>query len=225
MFFQSPRPVFETPDDIPAAGDTPPVGGQATPPAGDDTVAQADDANFLADGEPPTEGKPPAEDSSEPPAPLTIEDFSLPEGLEIPEGMQEEFLSLVNDNELSRKDLVSKLVGMQGNAMAAAQDANTEAWLALQKSWRDEIPKVLNMDAAGTERARADIKRGLIAAGATKEAYDAMILTGAGNNPHIVKLIHSLVQPFLEKAPPAGKPETVASDLVSRLYPTMHKDT
>lgn len=183
------------------------------------------------EGEPPASGEGGATEGGEgaggeaDSVPLTMQDFTLPEGTQLTEGAETDFLAIVNDPGLSKAEMVNKLLEMQGTAVTAAAQANTDAWLKLQKEWRDAIPSVLGMDAAGTERARADIKRGLTAVGATKETYDAFVLTGAGNNPHLVKLIHTLVQPFLEAAPPAGGAEHVKPDLATRLYPSMHKDT
>lgn len=162
--------------------------------------------------------------TEEAPEPVTMENITLPEGIEIPEDSQEEFLGFINDGELSRADLVTKLIGMQAESLSAAAQAPIDAWATLREGWQAEARALPEIGGDNWEGSLADIKRGLDAAGATKEAYEALDVTGAGDNPHLIQMMHKLVQPFLEKAPQAGDPTTTKADLATRMYPSMNKE-
>jgi hypothetical protein len=214
------RPFWETP------GEGAPTPGTSIPPA-DDSVPAEETPPVEGDEETPSETAPSDDDkstdpkSAEPPAPITMEDITLPEGVAIPEESQTALLEVLNDNELSRGELVSKLISMQAEATATAQES---AWAETQTQWREQTAALPNFGGDKLEQNLAEIKRGLDAAGATKEAYEALEVTGLGNNPHILPLLHKLAQPFLEGTPVTGKPSQGNVDRAAVLYPTMTKE-
>ena len=231
-FFNPPRICFETPGESSSGGETPPVvetplAGE-TPPA-TPSLLSAGEGETPPDGEgetpPAGEETPPGEGETPPaPVPVTMENITLPEGIDIPEDSREEFLGFINDAELSRADLVTKLIGMQAESLTAAAQAPIDAWTTLREGWQTEARALPEIGGDKLEGSLADIKRGLDAAGATKEAYEALDVTGAGDNPHLIQMMHKLVQPFLEKAPPPGDPTTIKADLATRMYPSMNKE-
>lgn len=155
--------------------------------------------------------------------PVTMEALKLPENMEIPEELQEDFLSVVNDPELSRADLINKLIEMQGASLEASQEAAAKDWADLRTSWLEEARALPEIGGEKFDQTCADIKEGLNAAGATRDAYAAFDMTGAGDNPHIIQLMHKLVQPFLEKKPTTGNPVTTPTDRAERMFPSMAK--
>ena len=152
------------------------------------------------------------------PEPVTMEGIELPEGIEIPEDSQAPFLELMNDQSLSRTELVNKLLEMQGEALKESAQESLKAWVDIREGWRTEAKALPEIGGDKFEETVAAIKTGLEAAGATDEAFAALDATGAGDNPHLIKVLHSLVQPFLEKPPVSGDPVSEKGDRASRMF-------
>lgn len=217
-----------------------PEDGTGTPPAdppadttGNDTTATADDTtddnkSLLGDdgkGDDTTAGGDPDDKKEGDPAPISFEDLSIPEGFDIPEAAQEGLLSVLNDPALSKAEMVSKLLAMQGETMNAFATEQAQAWRTTEQSWKDAVPAALGVEAGeATKQALSEIRRGLDAAGATKEFYQALDVTAAGSHPAIVKMFHTLAKPYLESTPPGGDPANGKLSFEQKMYPTMQKN-
>jgi len=150
--------------------------------------------------------------------PITIEALTFPESLELPEDVQETFLETLNDPTLSKTELVQKLIDMQGDAISGVAEAQATQWNDLQEQWRNETKDLAKIGGENLPATLADIKKGLKAAGATTEVFKMFDLTGAGNNPHMVGVLHTLTKPFLEKAVVSGDPVTEPTTRAQRMF-------
>lgn len=135
--------------------------------------------------------------------PVTMEDFTLPEGIELPDEDAKSFLEVLNSG-LAPKELGQKLLDMQAGLAARTVEAVGKEWDTLQNQWKGEAKAALTALGTTPEEGNAQITKGLLAAGATKEAFQALHITGAANNPEIVKLFYALTKPFVEGGQVAG---------------------
>lgn len=161
----------------------------------------------------------PDEGAVEPPAPITLEDLTLPDGLELPEELGTKFLDLVN-GEMPAADRANALLNLyQETAQGAVQGAAEEyarQWTELENEWKGAIEAAYpgpKLAVAQTQIAKVLDQYG------SKEVREAFTTTGAGNNPHIFAFLHKIALDISEKPPVPGGPASGASrDLASRLY-------
>lgn len=188
-----------------AAGGTP----SGAPPQADPAPAPS-----LLGGEPNTppvgEGNPPATPPAEPAAPLTVQDITLPEGVSIPDETMTEFLGLMNDAQLSPNERANKLINLQQNFITSSLEAVGKQletnWKDTQDQWRSQSQALPEIGGAKLPETLATIKKGLDAVGASKETYAALDLTGAGNHPEVIRVLHALTKNLAEGRPVSGGP-------------------
>lgn len=161
------------------------------------------------------------------PEPITLEAITLPEGFEIAEEQQEAFLSVLNDADLSRADMVNKLIEMQANmGMNNAENlqaAITDQWQNTQREWQSQLAALPEIGGERLDETLAEVKTGMEAAGATKEVFDALDVTGAGNHPQIVQFLHKVTAGFREGAAVTTKPAESKVSRAEKMYPSMSK--
>lgn len=220
------RPLFAPEDGTGTPPADPPADTTAGDPPADPPADEPGDKSLLGDdgkGDDTTAGD--KKDDNTPPTTFTFEDISVPEGFDIPEAAQEGLLAVVNDPALSKAEMVSKLLAMQGETMNAFATEQAQAWRTTEQSWKDAVPAALGVEAGeATKQALSEIRRGLDAAGATKEFYQALDVTAAGSHPAIVKMFHTLAKPYLESTPPGGDPANGKLSFEQKMYPTMQKN-
>src|SRR3990172_1633324 len=203
-------------EDPPVAGGNPQGGGDppANTPAGDPPA-----------GDPPAD---PPKDSSEPPkelepfVPLTAETVKLPEGFTVDEPTMTSFLEVMNDRELSAADRAQKLIDLQASVLTQASEANSKAWDELQETWKGEVKADPEIGGAKFDLTVSNISKLLDQYG-SKETRDAFSLTGAGNNPHIVKFMSKLATQLTEGNPVLGNPGATSTTAAERMFPSMKK--
>lgn len=154
------------------------------------------------------------------PAPaLTAEDVTLPEGF-IAEGeVMEEFLTFANDLGLD-KDKASALVGLHAKVLESAQTAAATEWQKLQDTWIAEAKALPQIGGDKLDESLSVIAKAIDKYG-SPEAKEAFTITGAGNNPHIIKLLHSMASKLVEAPPVSGNPTNAGpQDRASRMFKT-----
>lgn len=162
-------------------------------------------------------------EGEEPFVPLTAEDVTIPEGFEVDEETLGSALEVMNDQALSPKERLQKLVDLQAAISQQGAEAQAKAWSDMQDQWRAEVQSDPEIGGAKMAENLARIKKGLEAAGAGKEFFEALRFTGAGNNPHIVRMFHKLTKPYAEGGPVSGAPAQGKLSLEQKLYPSMSK--
>ena len=155
---------------------------------------------------------------------LTIESFVVPEGIEIDEAQFSSALEIINNPDLSSVEVGKKLIDLQikmtQEAMGAAEEAGNAAWDEMQTQWQEEAKALPKIGGDALPATLTAIKAGLKRAGATKKTFEALALTGAGNNPEIIKVLHALTKPLTEGGPVQGSTVTPKLSRAERIYKT-----
>lgn len=179
-------------------------------------------ASLIATTAPESEAPdaPVAPEEQETAAPLTAEDISIPEGLEVPEELRDEFLTIVNDAELGPKERAQALLDLQAKAAQQASETASQQFAQQQQQWQDEVRNDPELGGAKFDATLAGISR-LVDQYGNDDFVQAMAATGAGNNIHVVRFFHSLAQKLNEPAAVTGQPVATQGDAASRLFPSM----
>lgn len=200
------------------------AGESAAPAPAEATSALDQGADFNEDDTP----KEPAAAAAEA---LTVEALELGEDHGYDPETLNEFLGFMNDPELDSAGRAKAMLGLADkllvNTFTQVQAQAVEQWTSTQNEWRGKIRQLKGFG-DNTPQRLGEIKRGLMAAGADKETFAALNVTGAGNHPAIVKLLDKLAKPFLEKSVPSGgtvREGKSLEDKFSKLFPsTQSKD-
>jgi len=171
---------------------------------------------------PPVEGEvtPPVEPAAEPVAefvPLTVEDLVFPENFTLDDEISSEFLTVVNDQELSVKDRANALVDLQAKLMTKASEASSAAWDNMQTEWRDAVKSDPTIGGDKMTAALADVSK-LVTEFGSKELASVFDLTGAGNNVHVIKFLHTLAGKLTEGGFAQGSPTGAPASAAQLLY-------
>ena len=157
--------------------------------------AEGGDAGAKAEGD-AGEAAPAAFD----PAALT-----LPEGFEMSEELSTGLAGILNNAELSPQDRAQQLVELHASTVKTVaesvtqqmQESNMALWKQTNDEWRDKI-KELPEFKSDPDAEAGKVLQALKAVGASDEFFQALDLTGAGNNPAILQVLHRLSKPFME---------------------------
>lgn len=214
------------------AGVPDPVGAGAGVEAGS-VVAGAEPAaatSFLSAAAAPakgTEGAAPATEGEAAPAQtFDLATVKLPEGFELDEALGKDFSELLG-KALPPQELGQALIDLHAKTVTAVTDqvreASQQAWTAMNESWQAEIAALPEFK-ANPDAEAGKVHQGLLAVGADETFFKALDLTGAGNHPAIVQVLHRLVQPFLEGGPVGGNPKpNVQRQVGSNIYTSAEK--
>lgn len=164
--------------------------------------------------EAPKAGEPPKVDTA---AVFDPKAFKAPEGVKIDEVAVGAFAGVLNDSALSPQDRGAKLLELHNAELAKVGAANTKAWADTTTKWLGEIkadPKIGGdkITATVSTIAKAIDTLGPEGAKAFREALD---ITGAGNNPAVVRALHAFASRLTEGGhvngtPPGSRPSTAA---------------
>ena len=204
------------PTATPTPTPTDPANPTPTPdPAAD--PAAADPSKPLIGGE-PKPGDPPAEF-----VPLTAEDITIPEGLEVNDTRRDEALAIINNRELSPKDQLQALVNLQAEVAKEASEGISKTWEDTQKAWQDEVKADPTIGGDKLQASLASVNK-LVTEYGDEKLVEAFALTGAGNNVHVIKFLDKIAGKLLEGgAVPASSPSNQQGDAASRMFPSMNK--
>lgn len=230
-------PVFNTPTEggggAPAPTETPegegaPAGEEVSPATSDpvgETSLLSEGGENKTEGNEDTDGEPKEDEGTV--EPLTVEDIELPEGFDVPEGGLEPFVDLINNTELGPKERAAEFVRLHTEAVTAsiemANKASAELWSNTVNEWRESTRALPEIGGDNLDATLAGIKSGLNKLGATDATYEALNLTGAGNHPELIKILHAATahlregtNPSTPASPGGGEGKTLAE----RLYPS-----
>jgi hypothetical protein len=213
--------------------------GIATGEGAGDSVAGAEtsapEATFLSGLDKPAEGEATQEKKAEDAADEssknvsdapTLEALKLPEGVTLDPEVGKSFLDLLTKPDLPPQERAQELINLhvkaiqdvQTQAVAALQEANMAEWKRMNESWRAEIAKLPEF-AENPEREGGKVLQGLKAVGADEKFFQALDLTGAGNHPAIVQVLHRLTARFVEGGAVSGSSKpTSAKRLGDNIY-------
>lgn len=154
------------------------------------------------------------------PEPLTADAITIPEGLTLDNDSMSTFLGVMNDAAMSPQERAQALIDLQASLTTKSSEAGSQAWQDQQAAWQAEIAADPVIGGANLESTIAGIGNLLNRFG-NPEVRAAFDQTGAGNNPHIVRFLSTLVAQVKEPGPtdPGRPPGPGGKTLEERLYP------
>lgn len=194
---------------VPAPVAAPAAGAAA--PAADAPLANLFDDPAPAEGDPPKPADKPAEAKPGDDAPVAYE-LKLPDGLTL----TDEQLSGVKAKLAAAKvspdqaqPLFDEWVNGVREAATSAAKQSTDLWTSTQKEWQAQIKADPDIGGAKLDQTIATTRKGaetLLGGAAAKELFTALNITGAGNNPAIVKALHKAFSQHAPAQPVTGAP-------------------
>ena len=162
-----------------------------------------------------TEEPPKAE--PDPTPPLAPSDLSIPEGRQVDDGLLKKFVDTLNNTSLSPADKANALIGLQKEAMAAAEEAQTQAFASMNEEWISQIKSDPELGGDKLDDNLAVVAKVIDKYG-DQELRDALALTGAGNHPAVFRFMLKVAQDVTEGGPVTGASSSKQPDLASLLY-------
>jgi hypothetical protein len=210
-------PAGGAPAAAPAADAAPAAPADLTPPESMLNDKPADDAK---PGDKPADDKP--ADPPKPDEPITYEAFKTPEGLALDEAKVAEFSKLAAEAKMPQ-EVAQKFVDLYTAELKQLTEAPMRAWTALQNQWQEEVRNDPVIGGANLDKNLAATKAGLsnLLGEEAKAFFDALNITGAGNNPAILRGLMKAAAPHAPASPVAGSPAKPAKSAGATLYPTM----
>lgn len=195
--------MSDEPNPTPAPTSTPqPLGNDPTVRTPDGTIKDPAIATPTPEpaktSEPVKAGEPAKEPAKAAGAPETYADFKAPEGYEIDKAAIEAAAPIFKELNLNQ-DQAQKLVDFYATQNKDAAEAPYKAWENLRNEWRDSVIKdpALGDGKAGLRpEVNATIGRAIdsLDPAVAKDFREALVLTGAGDNPAFVKAFYNLAK-------------------------------
>lgn len=215
------------------SGDVPAGGAPAAAPAAPAAPADAsltppesmlNDKPADAPDDKPADDKP-ADKPADQPAddkPIAYEAFKAPDGMALDEAKVAEFSKLAAEAKMPQ-EVAQKFVDLYTAELKQLTEAPMRAWTELQNKWQDEVRNDPVIGGANLEKNLAATKAGLsnLLGEEAKSFFDALNITGAGNNPAILRGLMKAAAPHAPASPVAGSPAKPAKSAGATLYPTM----
>lgn len=170
----------------------------------------------------------PADKKEEAKVPEKYEDWKLPEGFKLADGVGEKVNTLFKELGMSQES-GQKLVDFYAANLKEAQDRPLKVWQDQQKAWQDEIkadPEI----GGKLDHVRVTVSKAIDTLGPelAQPFREAMDVTGAGNHPAFIRAFYALAQKVTEPGPvrgrgpvevksPTGAPPTLASAMFPNL--------
>ena len=148
-------------------------------------------------------------------APGEYEAFTVPEGLEINEDLNGEFVTVAKDLDLSQ-DQAQKLADLYTAQIAAQKDT----WDTMVEGWREEASKDPEI---GGEKFQENLAaaRGAVKEFGSNEFRDMLNTTGVGNHPAMLKFLYRVGEELREGSADTshgGSGTGTSKTLAQRLY-------
>lgn len=150
-------------------------------------------------------------------------DFAVPEGFTVDAeamGKAKELFAGMNIPKEAAQQLLDMHAGQAAAVATAVSEANDKAWKDLHAEWTATIEKDPDIGGAKLAGARATIAKVVDNLG-IPGLSEALKLTGADNNPAIVKALWKMAVPLSEGGHYGGKPAGTGApkSLEERIYP------
>lgn len=158
---------------------------------GDDADNKADNDKTKKDSDTDdekSEGDDEDGDGDEGTEPLTADDFEMPEGVEIDEGMMTEFLEIANNKELSAKEQNQALVGLYAQKQQDALDAQYQSWDDTRNAWKTEAKADKEIGGAAFDENLAHAQKALSKFG-SKELQEFGEQYGWADHPEYLRML------------------------------------
>jgi len=188
-------------EDAPTTGDTE-QSSEATETVIGEAVVNEEVAVDVENGETLLDAEPEAKEAEET-APIEYTDFSLPEGLDVPEENIASFKEMAKTAGLSQEQ-AQKMLDSQASALIADREAAKLHKEQEQKAWVDELKK--DADFGGSKmKETVDRANRSIRQFGSPELITLLKDTGYANNPHVVRMLAKFDRAFSEDKLVEGK--------------------
>ncbi len=154
--------------------------------------------------------------------PIEYTDFKLPDGMNVDAAKLTEFKTLAAELGLPQEG-AQKMLDIYTNQIKAVADGPMNAWRDLQTTWRNEVINDPVIGGQNLDRNLAATKSGLNAllGDQAGKFFDALNVTGAGNNPDIVRALFTVAKAHAPATPVNGGPGSSAPRSAgATLYPS-----
>lgn len=173
---------------------TPPI--QAPADLYDPLPARVDPPAAEAAPEPAPEPEAPPVLEQDPAKPEAMK-FNLPDGFQADPATLTQLTDILNTKDLSPQELGQKLVDLYVAEQTKAAGSQGDNWNQMQQDWQKQIEQDSVMGGSNMPKTLETLGKALDTYG-SKEAREAFELTGAGNNPHIVRMIYQMASALNE---------------------------
>ncbi len=183
--------------------------------------------------EPPKEEPPkeePPKEEPKPKAPEEYAEFAIPEGTALDEQTATEFKGLAKELDLTQEQ-AQKLLDFGGGKLRTQIEAPYKLWAKTQADWQAEVkadPELGGTKFQDTRKSAAQVfvpgeSNPFVKNEAEAQSLrDALNMTGAGNNPAMVRFFARIGKLLAEPGPLTGGPvKDTADTLLAKMYPTM----
>lgn len=144
------------------------------------------------------------------------------EGVVVSEELRDKFLGIVNDQDASPKDRAQALLNLQTEVATLASEAISKEWNDTNQAWQDEVKADATIGGANLPETLGRINRLIDEhAGDAAKLRAAFDLTGAGNNPEVVRFLNTIATKLTEGAPVSGQPTAAEGSRAQRMFPSM----
>lgn len=130
----------------------------------------------------------------------------IPDGVEHDEALQKDFIDIANKYGIPRS-AIAELVGLQNRTVQGYSDASTKMWQDMQTEWQKTVAADPEIGGDKQQAALAGVHKLVEQFGkdipTLRQSFD---MTGAGNNPDIVKFLARIGKQFSEGTPISGGP-------------------
>jgi len=160
-------------------------------------------------------------------------EFTIPEGTTLDEQTATEFKGLAKELDLTQEQ-AQKLLDFGGGKLRAQIEAPYKLWAETQAKWQAEVKADPEIGGTKFEQSIKDAAQVFVPGDSNpfvkdeaeaKSLRDALNMTGAGNNPAIVKLFVKMGTLLNEPGSLRGGPVKDSADtLLAKMYPTMTRD-
>jgi len=151
--------------------------------------------------------------------------LTIPEGMSLDEATMGKFAELAKETGLNQES-AQKLFDLHSEAIKAAAEGSSKLWADTQTQWVNEIKADKEIGGANLPEVQKTIGKILdnpaFAAPGVKEAFN---LTGAGNNPAILKTFYNMAKLLSEGQHVGGEPaKGTPSSAADAMYPHLRKE-
>lgn len=154
--------------------------------------------------------------------PFKFEEIKLPDGFTLDEPIAKSFVDVVNKFGFGR-DAVGELVKLQADAMKNVSEAGNKLYSDMRDGWKKEITSDTEIGGEKLQANLGSISK-LVDKYGTPELRSQLDLTGAGDNPHVIRFLSKIAKDLGEgNFVPPGNPTTGEKDVASLLFPTHNK--
>lgn len=191
-----------------------------TPAPSPATTTETPPTSLVSETKPAEPAAEPAKETAPEFTALTADALKFPEGYEKNDEALSKFLEITNGAKLP-VETVQALTDLQADLAKQASEAGSKLWETTQAKWQDEVRADPDIGGQKLEENLSHVAKLIdrISGDQAPAVREAFALTGAGNNPALVKFMVKVAKELSEPSPIAGSPANTPRDTASLLYP------